>query len=84
MPNSIEEDGLLWLHACYPRGADFFNAEDMLRAYEAGRAHPTTVKCTGPLVNERVEFVGGAYFHTWEPDEVEVQFDQPLVTRDDP
>ena len=39
---SIEEDGLLWLHACYPRGADYFNAEDMLRAYEAGRAYPTT------------------------------------------
>jgi len=39
---SIEEDGLLWLHACYGRGVDAFNAEDMLRAYEAGRAHPNT------------------------------------------
>jgi hypothetical protein len=39
---AIEEDGLLWLHACYGRGVDAFNAEDMLRAYEAGRAHPNT------------------------------------------
>lgn len=42
---TIEEDGLRWLQACFGRGVDAFTAADMLRAYEAGRAHPGSADC---------------------------------------